>query len=192
MNDHGKKLMFIVVGPSGVGKSSFLERIIQDVPVIKDAITCTTRSMREGEREGDPYFFLSREEFESRIKQGFFVEWAEVHGNLYGTPKSQIENAWKEGRVIIMDLDIQGAQSFRKEYPDEAVIIFIKPVSIDVLRQRILKREAEPPKNLDVRLKNAEKELSYADNFDYQVTNDDFEESYLQFKKIIDDCLKNS
>lgn len=182
--------MFIVVGPSGAGKSSFLEKVIQEVDVLRDAITCTTRSMRKGEAQGEPYFFISKEEFEDRIKKGYFVEWANVHGKLYGTPKEQITRAWEDGKALIMDVDIQGAKSLKNEFPQEAVTIFIKPLSINVLRQRVLSREGKAPEDIEVRMANAEKELAVASEFDYQVVNDQFEESYTQFKKIIEDSLK--
>lgn len=183
-----KTKMIIVVAPSGAGKSSFVEKISQEMPKLYDTITFTTREMRKHESQGKPYFFVSKEEFESKIKENFFIEWAKVHTSLYGTPYYQLNEAWENGRCIIMDVDVQGADTFKKKYPD-AVTIFILPPSIDELRRRISKRDGGVPKDIEVRMENAKKEISRANEFDYQVVNDDFSKSYAQFKKIIEDLL---
>lgn len=185
-----KPLMIIISAPSGAGKSSFIERALEDFSILKDTITYTTRQMRTGESEGDPYHFVSREQFERSIEEGFFVEWAQVHDSLYGTPLHQIDEAFSEGRVVIMDVDVKGAATFREKYP-EAVTIFILPPSIEELKRRILGRDNKVPANLELRLENARKELKEANLFDYQVINDDFEASYQEFKKIIEDLLAN-
>lgn len=189
MSQSSRIPMIIVVGPSGVGKSSFVDKITAEIPKIKDVITYTTRAMREGESEGNPYHFISNERFLELRDQGFFVEWAQVHGRLYGTPKQEIHQALKAGIPVIMDVDVQGAATFIKEYPG-CLTLFIHPPSIDELRQRIIKRESQPPRDLDVRLTNAEKELLRADEFEVQLTNDNFDKSYTEFKKIIEDFLK--
>lgn len=183
------KYLIIVVGPSGVGKSTFVDRIVSEMPVLHDAVTCTTRSPRSGETEGNPYFFLTREEFESRIKGDFFVEWAHVHTNLYGTPVSQLENPWSEGKAVIMDVDVQGAQTIMSKHP-QSLTIFIHPPSMKVLQERIIEREPQVPGDLDLRLENAKKEMALASSFDCELVNDDFEKSYGAFKKIIEDYIK--
>ena len=178
--------LIIVVGPSGAGKSSFVERAVEDLPKLVDVITCTTREMREGEREGYPYHFFSKEDFRKKISEDFFVEYAQVHGNFYGTPRDQIEKTWSEGHAVIMDVDIQGAETFMKKYPNEVQTIFVMPPSIDVLRQRLIGRDGSDAKDLELRLKNGKKEMAQADKFQYQVVNDDFDEAFANFKKIIE------
>jgi guanylate kinase len=184
-----KTRMIIVAAPSGAGKSSFVERICKEIAALRDTVTCTTRSMRPGESQGFPYHFISRDEFEKKIKEQFFVEWAVVHNNLYGTPAHQIEDAWRDGQCIIMDVDVQGAETFKKKY-SEARTIFILPPSIEELRRRVIKREGQTPEDLEVRMKNAEKEISQAHQFEFTLVNDQFESSYLKFKKIVEDLLR--
>lgn len=180
--------MIIIAAPSGAGKSSFVDKITKEIPRLCDTVTYTTRPMRAGESEGNPYHFVSYDKFQQLREQEFFVEWAIVHDNFYGTPMYQLEDAWKENRVVIMDVDVQGAKTFRRKFPD-AVSIFILPPSIDELRRRVTKRDGKIPADLEVRMKNAEQELQHASQFDYQLINDDFDRSYQAFKKIIEDLL---
>jgi guanylate kinase len=181
--------IIIVAAPSGAGKSSFVERICREDGRLEDTITYTTRKMRAGESQGHPYHFVSESEFEALLAKSFFVEWARVHTNLYGTPLNQLEAAWAQGKCIIMDIDVQGAATFRGKYPRDSVGIFILPPSIDELRRRIVKRDGKVPDDLEVRMQNAEKELAHAGDFDFQVVNDVFEQSYAEFKKIIESLL---
>jgi guanylate kinase len=183
-----KVRMIIIAAPSGAGKSSFVSRITREFPVLCDTVTYTTREIRTGESEGDPYHFVSKERFHQLLKDDFFVEYANVHGNMYGTPMHQLTDAWAQGRVIIMDVDVQGADTFKRKFPD-AQMIFIIPPSIDELRRRVVKRDGKTPKDLEVRMANAQMEMARADEFDFRVVNDDFEKSYAEFKKIIEDLL---
>lgn len=180
--------MIILSAPSGAGKSSFIVRVLKEFPQIKDTITYTTRKMRDGEKDGDPYFFVTKERFQELIKEGFFVEHAHVHDNFYGTPLHQIHDAEKEGKTLIMDVDVKGAATFKKKFP-KAVSIFILPPSMEELKKRILGRDKKLPEDLELRMINAQMEMSLAHTFDYRVVNDDFEESYAHFKKIIEDLL---
>ena len=182
--------MIIVAAPSGAGKSSFVERICRENDRLVDVITYTTREKRAGESEGSPYHFVSREEFERKIQEGFFVEWAQVHTNLYGTPWDQLRAAWGQGRCVIMDIDIQGTETFREKFPD-AKTVFILPPSIDELRRRIARRDQQAPKDLEIRMKNAEKEIQQAHRFDVQIINDVFEASFAEFKKIVEEWLQS-
>lgn len=182
--------MIIISAPSGAGKSSFLSRILKEFPILFDTTTFTTREMRSGESDGNPYYFVTRDRFQELIRQGFFVEWAQVHENLYGTPLHQIEAAHAAGRVVIMDVDVKGGATFKQKYPD-AVSIFILPPSIEELKRRILARDKKPPADLETRLVNAKIEMDQAQNSDYQLVNDDFDKSYAQFKKLIEDLLEN-
>jgi guanylate kinase len=186
-----KTRMIIIAAPSGAGKSSFVSRITKDFPRLFDTTTYTTRAIRAGEKEGLPYHFVTIEKFEQLQKDGFFVEWARVHGNLYGTPRHQIEEAWAQNQVVIMDVDVQGAETFKREFPD-ATTIFIVPPSVAELRRRVIKRDGKVPDDLEVRMFNAQKEMERAAEFDYRVVNDDFENSYREFKKIIEDLLSGT
>lgn len=184
-----KTRMIIVAAPSGAGKSSFVEKICKEDSRLEDTVTYTTRSIRAGESQGHPYHFVSHQEFASLLEKNYFVEWAKVHNNLYGTPLEQIERAWREGRCIIMDVDVQGSSTFKAKYPD-AKTIFILPPSIDELRRRVIKRDGKVPEDLELRMKTAEREIARASEFDYQLVNDDFQTSYAQFKKIVEELLR--
>ena len=180
--------MIIIAAPSGAGKSSFVERITREVPRLCDTITYTTRSIRAGESEGNPYHFVSKEKFTELCDKGFFVEWAFVHENMYGTPFHQLEEAWTRNEVVIMDVDVQGAETFKRKFPD-AVSFFIVPPSIEELRRRVTKRDGKVPHDIEVRMAAAQRELKHADKFDYRIVNDEFDKSYQEFKKIIEDLL---
>lgn len=181
----GKTRMIIVAAPSGAGKSSFVEKLAGEDPRFHDIITYTTRAMRHHESQGKPYFFISKEEFEKKVSEGFFIEWAQVHTNMYGTSFEQIQLAWAKDKVVIMDIDIQGVVTLKSKYPD-AKTVFILPPSIEELRRRVIKRDGSPPPDLDVRMANAEKEMSKASEFDVRIVNDDFDRSYDEFKKIVE------
>lgn len=189
MKTHRPVRMIIVAAPSGAGKSTFLERIMKEEPRLYDTVTYTTRAMREGESQGHPYFFVTQDEFERKVRQDYFVEWAKVHNNMYGTPMNQLEQAWTEGKCVIMDVDVQGARTFKEKFPD-AVSVFILPPSLDALRQRVLKRNKGKVDDLEVRMQSAQYEMTQTHLFDYQLVNDNFEESYLKFKNLIVEILK--
>lgn len=184
-----KLRMILVAAPSGAGKSSFVNRVTQELPQLVDVITYTTRPMRRGEVQGNPYHFISVEEFlEMRLK-GLFVEWAQVHDNYYGNSYEQLGKVWEQNKVVIMDIDIQGCRTYKSKYPD-AKTIFILPPSIEELRRRIVARDGRVPTDIDLRMENAAKEMSCVDEFDFRLINDVFEDSYSQFKKIIEQLLE--
>lgn len=183
-----KTRMIIVAAPSGAGKSSFVERICREESRLVDTVTFTTRQMRAGESEGHPYHYVTREKFEALVSENYFVEWAQVHQNWYGTPMVQLEAAWEQSKCVIMDVDVQGAATFKKKFPDSRSI-FILPPSVEELRRRIIKRDGREPKDLNLRLENAQREILVAPQFDYRLVNDVFETSYRGFKKIVEDLL---
>jgi guanylate kinase len=182
--------LLIIIGPTAVVKSTLIERAIKDYPRLVDLITYTTRPMRAGESEGNPYHFVSEDRFKQLIDLGHFVEWAIVHGRMYGTPRDQIINASKVDRVVVMDVDVQGAKAMMQEFPD-AVSVFIMPPSIDALRQRFIKRGITNQADLDKRLESAQSELAQADDFDHRVVNEDLDQAYREVRKIIENLLKN-
>jgi len=187
--DSSKKKIIIVAGPSGVGKSTFVDKVTRECPLLIDVVTYTTRVQRDGESQGDPYHFVGLEEFRRRESEGFFVETAEVHNNYYGTPIEGIEKSWSEGRVVIMDIDYQGARVFLKRFPWTKTI-FISPPSIDVLRQRVLARDGHKAHDIDVRMETAREELRFVNEFEYNMVNQDYEASYAEFKKIVEEIIE--
>ena len=181
----------MVAGPTAVGKSSFIERLLQDFPQFWNIITNTTRAPRAGESQGAPYYFVTPEEFKQKVSDGFFIEWANVHDSLYGTPRDQVEEAWRANRPAIIDIDVQGAATIRKIYP-QAVGIFLNPPSLDALRKRLEARaKGAPIKDLSIRLANAEKEMARASEFTHVLVNDEFEETYAGFKNIVEKILRS-
>lgn len=182
------KQLILVASPSGGGKSTFIAKVLQDLPRLTDTITVTTRPMRKGESEGHPYFFVTLEQFEAMKSKGKLAEWAKVHTHFYGTPMEQLNSIWAQGQVPIMDIDVQGVESLSRRFP-QATTIFLLPPSIDVLRQRIIGRLPSIPPDLDVRMENARNEVAQAPKFDYQILNDNLDRAYAEFKKIIADLL---
>jgi guanylate kinase len=180
----------LIIGPTAVGKSSIIEHALRDYAQLVDIITYTTRPMREGEREGHPYHFVDEAQFKKLILQKYFIEWAEVHGRLYGTPRDQVLRAFKDGKGIIIDIDVQGAKTMLMEFPD-AVTVFLKPPTMDALRQRFIKRGVTSEADLAKRLETARTEMAQANDFQYVLVNDDFDQTYSEIRKIIENLLKN-
>jgi len=182
--------MLIIIGPTAVGKSSILEHALKDYPQLCDIITYTTRPLRQGESEGNPYHFVSEERFKELLGLGYFIETAVVHGKMYGTPRDQVQRAGSDGKVCIMDIDVQGAKKLLQEYP-QAVTIFLMPPSIDALRQRFVKRGVTSEADLNRRLESAQKEMAQANDFQHVIINDRFDSAYSEVRKIIENLLQN-
>lgn len=170
-----KGIIFVISAPSGTGKTSICERLLKFFSDLKMSISHTTRKPREGERNGLDYYFVDRETFETMIKNGDFIEWAEVYGNLYGTSKKIINDLLSNGVDILLDIDTQGAKIIKKIYPD-SVLIFIIPPSIDELERR-LKNRGEDSDTIKARLQKAKEEIAQYEFYDYLVINDNLEEA---------------
>ena len=185
-NTDDRKIIAII-GPSGAGKSTLLNLILKDFSSLKDTITHTTRPMRGGEKEGTPYYFIKKETFENLIKEDFFVEWAYVHKNMYGISKVELERIWKEDKIPILDVDVQGAKTLTKKF-SQVHLIFIHAPSFDSLRKRLEKRGSSS-QEISLRVEMAKKELEFAPLCHYQILNQDINKSYLELKKIIETLL---
>lgn len=164
-------ILFIVSGPSGVGKGTVINEALRLVPDINLSISYTTRPPRKNETNGKEYFFVSEEEFNSMIERGEFLECAKVHGNLYGTPKRYIEEKLKNNEDVILEIDTQGARQVKRAFPN-GIFIFILPPSIDELLKRLYKRGTEEEEEIQIRLKNAKEEFKEWKWYDYTVINE--------------------
>ncbi len=164
--------LFVLSGPSGVGKDALLSKMKQRRTDFHYTITATTRPIRPGERDGVEYLFMERDDFQRMIDQDGLLEWAEVYGNLYGVPKSQVTDALETGRNVLVKVDVQGAATVRRLYPD-SVLIFLEPPSLDSLDSRLTIRGTEQGEELKVKLDTAHEEMAAAEWFDYRVVNHD-------------------
>lgn len=176
--------LIIISSPSGGGKGTLIKEIMKNVPQIGYSVSYTTRSMREGEENGRHYYFVSREIFQELIESGEFLEYAEVHGNFYGTSIKQITGETNLGRDIILEIDVQGAENVRKKMP-EAVSIFILPPSFEVLKARLTARATEKQEDLALRLENSFGEVKRYTEFEYIVINDNVERAAGDLERII-------
>ncbi len=181
-----KGKILILVSPSGGGKSTIAKRLFEDFNTLKFSVSATTRAPREGEIDGIHYHYLSHDEFKSRIENGDFLEWEEFYGgNRYGTLRSEVDKKLNSGYFILLDIEIKGALNVKKIYGDESLGIFIKPPSFEVLKQRLIDRGTESEDSLELRLERAKEELTYADQFDRIIINDDLDTAYSQVKEAV-------
>jgi guanylate kinase len=176
--------LIVVSGPSGAGKSTILSRVLEEMGNLRFSVSHTTREAREGETEGVQYNFVERSTFEDMRERGLFLEWAEVHGELYGTSRAEYDRAATDGVDLLLDLDVQGAAQVRKAFPD-AVSVFILPPSYTDLERRLRGRGAENEGNFRRRLQAAGEELTLYRRYDYAIINDDLDRSVENLKAII-------
>ncbi len=178
-----KGRLFVISGPSGTGKGTICKELIKD-DKIRLSVSMTTRNPREGEVHGVSYYFATKEEFLQKIDAGGFLEYAEVFGNYYGTPKMEVLELLDEGIDVLLEIDVQGALQIKEVYP-EAVLVFILPPSMEELRARLTGRGTETQDVVERRLGEAAKEISYVKQYDYAVINDDLEEAIENVKMVI-------
>jgi guanylate kinase len=176
--------LIIISSPSGGGKGTLIKEVLKTLPNIGYSVSYTTRAMRDGETNGKDYFFVSRAEFEQLIERGEFLEYATVHGNFYGTSVKQVKAEIEAGRDVILEIDVQGAASVRKEIP-EAVSVFILPPSFEVLRRRLIARATEAEQHLALRLKNSFDEVNRFKEFEYVIINDDKTKATFDLQTVI-------
>ncbi|MDR2904948.1 MAG: guanylate kinase [Helicobacteraceae bacterium] len=183
MTDQNGSLL-ILSGPSGSGKSTLCRELCAAFDFATLSISTTTRSPREGEKDGEHYFFTNHESFQSAIHRGDFLEWARVHNNLYGTSKSWVESALAADKTIIFDIDVQGQASLKKLYPRAATSVFITTRTSEVLRERLAKRATESADAIETRLVTAAEEMTRIAEYDYLIINDNFETSLTALKSV--------
>ncbi|PJJ40412.1 guanylate kinase [Hallerella succinigenes] len=182
-----KSKLFVMSAPSGAGKTTLKDLVIKEFPDMVYSISATTRAPREGEVDGTHYFFKSRDEFKRMIENNELVEWNEVHGNFYGTPKSFVEKMLSEGKRVLFDLDVFGKVNFDKVYP-EAIGILILPPSLEILEQRLRNRHTDSDEVISLRLHNARKEIEFAKQngkYEYKIVNDNLNDAVNQLRKIL-------
>jgi guanylate kinase len=178
-------MMVVVSAPSGGGKSTILRAVMERMDGISYSISATSRPPRGGESDGKDYFFLSKEEFERRIEAGAFLEYAEVHGNYYGTPKEWIEKRLAQGNDVALDIDVQGGMQVKRICPRDTLLIFLMPPSPQVLEKRLRGRGTDPESQIAVRLANAACEMEHWKHYDYVVVNENLEAAVRTVENII-------
>ncbi len=186
MNKSGKGKVIVLVAPSGAGKTTIAQKLLNDFSKIKFSVSATTRPPRKGEVEGKDYYFLSNGEFDQKIENNEFLEWEHYSGNRYGTLQSEVDKLVETGYFPLLDIEVNGALNVKRIYKSEAVSIFIEPPSIDVLEERLSNRGSETDESLRKRLKRAKMEMSYSSHFDYSVVNDDLDAAYTEIKEIVE------
>lgn len=166
-----KGLMVVLSSPSGGGKTTIAQRLLKKDKNIIRSVSCTTRKPRPGEMNGRDYFFVTPARFKAMASRGAFLEWARVHRHCYGTPRRWVGEQLEKGRDVLFVIDVQGGKSIKKGHP-KALLIFLKPPSFAILKQRLLGRQSEAPADLKIRLENAKWELREGRGYDHQVVND--------------------
>jgi guanylate kinase len=184
-----KGKLFIISAPSGAGKTTLEKMLLDSELGLIKSVSVTTRKPRPSEKDNKDYIFLSKDEFFEQRDKGMFLEWAEVFGNFYGTPKAKVINTIEEGKNVVLSIDVQGAQQVKKIFP-EAILIFIKTPNLDTLKSRLEKRLTDSNEEINKRLEVAKDELNKLDLYDYAIVNDDLDNAYYELKNVVKKCLQ--
>ena len=188
MKMEGKLLIFSA--PSGAGKTTIVRHLLERFPQLEFSVSACSRMPRDGEVNGKDYYFLTVDEFRNRIENGEFVEWEEVYpGSYYGTLWSEIKRIWDKGHHVMFDVDVKGGVNLKRKFPDNSLAVFVMPPSIDELRERLLKRGTETEESLKMRIGKAQEEMTYANQFDYVLTNNQVESAFAEAERIVEKFL---
>ena len=188
--------LIVLSAPSGTGKTSILKKLLKNNPQWKFSVSATTRNLRDGEKDGTDYIYMSNEKFEHAVRFGDFLEWEWVHGNKYGTLFGPLEDALDDGHTMLLDIDVKGGLTVMEEFPDETVGIFIEPPGDDVLEQleileeRLSQRGNEPPQLIAKRLKRFPLEIEYKEKFKFHFVNKELNETIKDIEKVIKENVK--
>ncbi len=177
-------LLIIVSSPSGAGKTTLCRRLMSEFSDLRFSVSVTTRKSRPGEQNGVDYFFVDEDEFEQRVVDEDFAEHALVHGNRYGTLRTEVDQALEGGRDVLFDIDWQGGRQLKEKFPDDAVMIWILPPSLRALEERLRRRATDTPQAIENRLTTAKQELTHFGEYDYLVVNNDLESAYDSVRSI--------
>lgn len=181
--------IIIVIGPSGAGKSTLVHRLLTKYPNIVESISYTTRNPRVGEVNGSHYFFIAVNEFEKMIKENYFLEYAKVHTNYYGTSANFLVKQLNNQKNVLLDVDVQGADNLRKCFGKKAICIFIAPPSLDDLKSRLIARNTDSMETINLRVNRAYEEMKRSKDYDYLIINQVLDTAYLEFCAIIERIL---
>ena len=181
-----EKKLLVLASPSGGGKSTVARHLQKKYPDLLFSISATTRKKRPHETYGVEYYFLSKEDFEKRIKEGDLVEYEQMFGNYYGTLKSEIDKALISGDPMLFDIDVKGALSLRRVYPEQTLLVFISPPSLKELERRLKQRSTETDEEIENRLARAKMEMDESPAFDYVVINEDLERTFREMDEIVE------
>lgn len=185
--------LFIFSAPSGSGKTTIVKNLLEKNLGLEFSISATSRPKRDNETDKKDYYFLTTEDFKEKIQGDDFVEWEEVYDNrFYGTLKTELERIWNQGKHVIFDVDVVGGINIKKKYQEKALSIFVMPPSIEELERRLNIRSSDSSEDIEVRLKKAKEELSYADKFDLIIVNDELEKAISESEKAIKEFINRS
>lgn len=179
--------LFVISGPSGVGKGTLVKMLLEKHPEIVLSISATTRQPRPGEENGVHYFFVEKEVFLDRVNQGKFLEWEEFAGNYYGTDDIFVRNQLNQGNNVLLEIDVKGALQVKRVMP-EAILIFIEPPSLEELQDRLFKRKTESEEEIQKRLSIVKSELDQRQQFDHCIINNDLEKALQELEEVIHEC----
>jgi len=191
MEKHYNKII-LITAPSGSGKTSIVNHLMKKFPSLAFSVSATTRAPRKGEKEGKDYYFISQEAFKEKIHDKEFLEWEMVYeGKYYGTLKSEMSRIWKEKKVPVLDIDVQGAIHVQQQYPVNTIAIFVQAPSMEELKRRLKNRGSETEESMKTRLDKSTFEMTFKNQFENIIINKDFEIACREAEKIIDEFLKN-
>jgi guanylate kinase len=191
MNRNSNKRVIIFSAPSGAGKSTIVSHLLKEFPTLQFSISATSRAPRGKECNGKEYYFFTSEQFKELISRDELVEYEEVYsGSYYGTLRSEVERIWGNGGTIVFDIDVKGGVNLKKLFGKQALAIFIKPPSIEILRQRLNSRKTDTAEAIEIRVAKAAEELTYESYFDYILVNDNLHEALLEAEKVVKNFIK--